>query len=74
MIKDSNHTSLPEELRGESGSALGSEERYRELFENSRDAIYVHDLGGRYVLVNRLLKNSPATSETRFSENTTRIS
>src|SRR5947208_10023551 len=30
-----------------------SEERYRELFENSRDAIYVHDLGGRYVSVNR---------------------
>jgi PAS domain S-box-containing protein len=29
-----------------------SEERYRELFENSRDAIYVHDLGGRYVSVN----------------------
>src|SRR2546430_1956639 len=30
-----------------------SEERYRELFENSRDAIHVHDLGGRYVSVNR---------------------
>lgn len=30
-----------------------SEERYRELFENSRDAIYVHDLQGRYVSVNR---------------------
>ena len=30
-----------------------SEERYRELFENSRDAIYVHDLGGRYVSINR---------------------
>jgi PAS domain S-box-containing protein len=29
-----------------------SEERYRELFENSRDAIYVHDLSGRYVSVN----------------------
>ncbi|HEX7724073.1 MAG TPA: PAS domain S-box protein [Pyrinomonadaceae bacterium] len=29
-----------------------SEERYRELFENSRDAIYVHDLTGRYVSVN----------------------
>jgi PAS domain S-box-containing protein len=53
MTKDSNHTPLPEELRGESGSALASEERYRELFENSRDAIYVHDLGGRYILVNR---------------------
>ena len=30
-----------------------SEERYRELFENSRDAIYVHDLNGRYVSVNK---------------------
>src|SRR6185369_11070285 len=30
-----------------------SEERYRELFENSRDAIYVHDLKGNYVRVNR---------------------
>lgn len=30
-----------------------SEERYRELFENSRDAIYVHDLSGRYVSLNR---------------------
>ena len=29
------------------------EERYRELFENCRDAIYVHDLTGRYILVNR---------------------
>jgi PAS domain S-box-containing protein len=53
MIKDSHHTPLPEELRGEGVSALASEERYRELFENSRDAIYVHDLGGRYILVNR---------------------
>lgn len=30
-----------------------SEERYRELFENSRDAIYVHDMSGRYISVNR---------------------
>ena len=30
-----------------------SEERYRELFDNSRDAIYVHDLNGRYVSVNQ---------------------
>jgi PAS domain S-box-containing protein len=32
---------------------LESEERYRELFENSRDAVYVHDIGGRYISVNR---------------------
>jgi PAS domain S-box-containing protein len=30
-----------------------SEERYRELFENANDAIYVHDLSGRYVSLNR---------------------
>lgn len=30
-----------------------SEERYRELFENSKDAIYIHDLHGRYSSVNR---------------------
>jgi PAS domain S-box-containing protein len=30
-----------------------SEERYRDLFENARDAIYIHDLSGRYTSVNR---------------------
>jgi PAS domain S-box-containing protein len=30
-----------------------SEERYRELFENSREPTYVHDLSGRYISVNR---------------------
>ena len=30
-----------------------SEERYRELFENAKDANYVHDLNGRYISVNR---------------------
>ena len=30
-----------------------SEERYRDLFENAQDAIYVHDLGGKYISVNR---------------------
>jgi PAS domain S-box-containing protein len=29
-----------------------SEERYRELFENARDAMYVHDLNGTYVSIN----------------------
>ena len=29
-----------------------SEERYRELFENARDAIYVHDLEGNYIRIN----------------------
>lgn len=30
-----------------------SEERYRELFENSKDALYVHNLSGAYTSVNR---------------------
>ena len=30
-----------------------NEERYRELFENAKDAIYVHDLSGRYTSLNR---------------------
>jgi len=30
-----------------------SEERYRELFENAKDAIYVHDLKGIYIRINR---------------------
>ena len=30
-----------------------SEERYRELFENAKDAIYVHDLEGTYLKINR---------------------
>jgi PAS domain S-box-containing protein len=30
-----------------------SEERYRELFENAKDAIYVHDVKGTYTSVNR---------------------
>ena len=29
-----------------------SEERFRELFENARDAMYVHDLQGTYISVN----------------------
>jgi len=30
-----------------------AEQKYRELFENAKDAMYVHDLEGRYVSVNR---------------------
>jgi PAS domain S-box-containing protein len=34
-----------------------SEERYRELFENAKDAYYVHDLQGRYISVNCAAEN-----------------
>jgi PAS domain S-box-containing protein len=34
-----------------------SEERYRDLFENAKDAIYVQDLKGTYLSVNRAAEN-----------------
>lgn len=33
-----------------------AEQKYRELFENAKDAIYVHDLNGRYTSVNRAVE------------------
>lgn len=30
-----------------------NEDRYRDYFENAKDAIYVHDLNGRYIMVNK---------------------
>jgi PAS domain S-box-containing protein len=30
-----------------------SEKRYRDYFENAKDAIYVHDLNGHYIMVNK---------------------
>jgi PAS domain S-box-containing protein len=43
---------ITEERRAQKALRL-SEERYRELFENARDALYVHDLSGRYTSFNR---------------------
>jgi PAS domain S-box-containing protein len=45
---------------------LESEERYRELFENSRDAVYVHDMNGRYISVNRAAEELSGFSRTEI--------
>ena len=40
--------------RGQALKALQeSERRYREFFDNAKDAFYIHDLNGRYTLVNQ---------------------
>jgi PAS domain S-box-containing protein len=50
-----------------------SEERYRELFENAKDATYVHDLSGIYTSVNRAAEKLTGCSRdeiigTRFTD------
>lgn len=45
------HKLVEASLREKAVSA--SEHRYRELFENSKDAIYVHDMSGQYTSINR---------------------
>jgi len=41
------------EVQARNEAMCQSEERYRELFENSKDALYLHDMSGRYTSVNR---------------------
>jgi len=45
------------ERRRDQEALRASEERYRELFENAKDAYYVHDLSGVYLSVNRAAEN-----------------
>jgi PAS domain-containing protein len=47
MIQDETARHLAEE------KLRTSEERYRELFENANDVIFLHDLTGKIVAVNR---------------------
>ena len=50
---DTSHNQTAAKQKQADETLSQSEEGYRDLFEHSRDAIYVHDLNGRYLLVNR---------------------
>ena len=57
MIRDENRREgvildIPDR-RLDRETGIVSEERYRSLFENANDIIYVHDLEGNYLSVNR---------------------
>jgi PAS domain S-box-containing protein len=44
-----------------------SEERYRQLFENAHDAIWIHDLEGNFVTVNRATEKLSGYSQEELS-------
>ena len=48
-----NTSQLDTENAEQAVSLSQSEERYRDYFENAKDAIYVHDLSGHYLMVNK---------------------
>ena len=42
---------------------IESEQKYRDIFENARDAIFVHDLKGKVISVNKLVEEYGFTKE-----------
>lgn len=53
LSKSTDSRLLIELVEQEQVSLANNEERYRDYFENAKDAIYVHDLNGRYTMVNK---------------------
>jgi two-component system cell cycle sensor histidine kinase/response regulator CckA len=53
LTKSTDSRLLIELAEQEQASLTNNEERYRDYFENAKDAIYVHDLDGRYTMVNK---------------------
>ena len=47
-----------------------SEERFRELFENANDLLYIHDLDGRFLAVNKKAQEVTGYSEEEALSNT----
>lgn len=46
-----------------------SEEKYRDLYENARDAIYMHDLKGKIIAVNKIVEEYGFTREQIIGKN-----
>ncbi len=53
---DTSHPNLDVDSSANSPDPISlnqNEDRYRDYFENAKDAIYVHDLEGQYIMVNK---------------------
>ena len=46
-----------------------SEEKYRDIFENARDAIYVHDLKGKIISINKVVEEYGITQDQIIGKN-----
>src|SRR5271157_4769180 len=48
---------------------IESEEKYKDIFENARDAIYVHDLNGKIISINKVVQEYGYTQEQIIGKN-----
>lgn len=48
---------------------IESEEKYKDIFENARDAIYVHDLKGKIISINKVVQEYGITQEQIIGKN-----
>ena len=48
---------------------LESEEKYRDIFDNARDAIYIHDLKGKILSINKVVQEYGYTEEQIIGKN-----
>ena len=46
-----------------------SEEKYRDIFDNARDAIYIHDLKGKVISINKVVQEYGYTEEEIIGKN-----
>ena len=48
---------------------IESEKKYRDIFENARDAIYIHDLKGKIISINKVVQEYGYTQEQIIGKN-----